>query len=132
MAVIIINSCRADFFGAVCLIFICIIEKAGFWNDFNDRKRFPMADIVFMGLHGDIGENGKLQAAFDVLGIKYTGPNSLGSALAMDKGITKQIFQKNGVLILSAIPRPASARVKTSSSLSASYGRPMKTSSRYA
>ena len=56
-----------------------------------------MADIVFMGLHGDIGENGKLQAAFDVLGIKYTGPNSLGSALAMDKGITKQIFQKNGV-----------------------------------
>ena len=56
-----------------------------------------MADIVFMGLHGDIGENGKLQAAFDILGIKYTGPNSLGSSLAMDKGITKQIFQKAGI-----------------------------------
>lgn len=56
-----------------------------------------MADIVFMGLHGDIGENGKLQAAFDVLGIRYTGPNYLGSALAMDKGITKQIFQKNNI-----------------------------------
>ncbi|MEF9941429.1 MAG: D-alanine--D-alanine ligase [Lachnospiraceae bacterium] len=52
-----------------------------------------MADITFMGLHGDVGENGKLQAAFDILGIKYTGPNSLGSALAMDKGVTKQIFK---------------------------------------
>lgn len=56
-----------------------------------------MADIVFMGLHGDMGENGKLQATFDLLGIKYTGPNSLGSALAMDKGVTKQIFQMSGV-----------------------------------
>ncbi len=56
-----------------------------------------MADIVFMGLHGDIGENGKLQATFDVLGIKYTGPNSLGSTLAMDKGLTKQIFRTEGV-----------------------------------
>lgn len=56
-----------------------------------------MADIVFMGLHGDVGENGKLQATFDILGIKYTGPNYLGSALAMDKGIAKQIFKMSGV-----------------------------------
>lgn len=56
-----------------------------------------IADVVFMALHGDIGENGKLQAAFDILGIKYTGPNSLGSALAMDKGVTKQIFKMSGV-----------------------------------
>lgn len=56
-----------------------------------------LADIVFMGLHGDVGENGKLQATFDILGIKYTGPNYLGSALAMDKGVTKQIFKMAGV-----------------------------------
>lgn len=56
-----------------------------------------LADIVFMGLHGDVGENGKLQATFDILGIKYTGPNYLGSALAMDKGIAKQIFKTSGV-----------------------------------
>ena len=56
-----------------------------------------LADIVFMGLHGDVGENGKLQATFDILGIKYTGPNYLGSALAMDKGITKHIFKMTGV-----------------------------------
>ena len=56
-----------------------------------------MADITFMALHGSLGENGKLQAAFDILGIRYTGPNSLGCALSMDKGVTKEIFQAQGV-----------------------------------
>lgn len=55
------------------------------------------ADIVFMGLHGDCGENGKVQAAFDLFDIKYTGTDSLSSALAMDKAITKQMFLMNGV-----------------------------------
>ena len=56
-----------------------------------------LADIVFMGLHGDVGENGKLQAAFDVLGIRYTGSGSLGCALSMDKLVAKQIFKRSGV-----------------------------------
>lgn len=56
-----------------------------------------MADITFMALHGNLGENGKLQATFDVLGIRYTGPNSLGCALSMDKGVTKEIFKMQGV-----------------------------------
>lgn len=56
-----------------------------------------MADITFLGLHGGEGENGKLQAAFDLLGIRYTGPDSLGCAVAMDKGFTKQVFLESGV-----------------------------------
>ena len=52
-----------------------------------------MADITFIGLHGGFGEDGRLQATFDVLGIKYTGPSSIGNVLAMDKNISKQIFQ---------------------------------------
>lgn len=54
------------------------------------------ADITFLGLHGGEGENGKLQATFDLLGIKYTGPNSLGCAVAMHKGVTKEIFLQSG------------------------------------
>lgn len=50
------------------------------------------ADIVYMGLHGAEGENGKIQAAFDMLGIRYTGSGYLGSALAMDKGMAKKVF----------------------------------------
>lgn len=50
------------------------------------------ADIVYMGLHGADGENGKIQATFDVLGIRYTGSGYFGSALAMDKGMAKKVF----------------------------------------
>ncbi|MBQ5347656.1 MAG: D-alanine--D-alanine ligase [Ruminococcus sp.] len=56
------------------------------------------ADITFFALHGGEGENGKLQAAFDILGIKYTGADYLSAALAMDKGITKALFDKHKVL----------------------------------
>lgn len=50
------------------------------------------ADIVFLALHGENGENGKIQAAFDLLEIQYTGTGYLSSALAMDKNLTKNIF----------------------------------------
>lgn len=56
-----------------------------------------MADIVFMALHGENGENGKIQATFDLFGIKYTGSGYLGSAIAMDKGISKKMFQLGGI-----------------------------------
>ncbi len=55
------------------------------------------ADIVFMGLHGENGEDGKVQAALDLEGIKYTGTGPLGAAVSMDKGLAKQIFAGSGV-----------------------------------
>ena len=55
------------------------------------------ADCVFMALHGSNGEDGKIQAVFELMGIAYTGCSYLGSALAMDKDMTKQLFRENGV-----------------------------------
>lgn len=55
------------------------------------------ADTVFMALHGENGENGKIQATFDLLGINYTGSGYLGSAIAMDKELAKQIFRECNV-----------------------------------
>ena len=55
------------------------------------------ADLVFMGLHGENGENGKVQAALDLFGIKYTGSGYLGSALAMDKAMSRQLLLKHGI-----------------------------------
>ena len=55
------------------------------------------ADLVFLALHGEEGENGKLQALFDIRGIRYTGSGYLGSALAMDKGLTKTLLAQVGV-----------------------------------
>lgn len=56
-----------------------------------------MADIVFMALHGENGENGKIQAAFDLFGIRYTGSDYLGSAIAMNKEMAKKLFRDAGV-----------------------------------
>lgn len=56
-----------------------------------------MADMVFLGLHGASGEDGRIQAAFDLLGIPYTGSGYLGSAIAMDKNYTKQLAGGVGI-----------------------------------
>ena len=50
-----------------------------------------LADVVFLGLHGACGEDGRIQAALDLLGVPYTGSGYLGSALAMNKELTKQL-----------------------------------------
>ncbi len=56
------------------------------------------ADAVFIALHGDVGENGQLQALLDMEGIPYTGSGYAGSLLAMDKDLTKQILTRAGVV----------------------------------
>ena len=53
-----------------------------------------MADIVFLALHGTCGEDGRVQAAFDLMGIPYTGAGYLGSGLAMDKDLTKRLIAR--------------------------------------
>ncbi len=55
------------------------------------------ADVVFIALHGMNGEDGRVQAAFDLMGIKYTGSGYLGAAMTMDKIITKQMVNPRGV-----------------------------------
>ena len=55
------------------------------------------ADIVFMALHGEDGENGKFQALFDIEGIKYTGCGYLASAIAMNKNLSKKLFLMSGI-----------------------------------
>ena len=71
-------------------------ERRSFFGP-NILKLCEEADIVFLGLHGANGEDGKVQATFDLMGIKYTGTGYLSSAMAMDKGITKQMFLVNNV-----------------------------------
>jgi len=68
--------------------------------DFNEKNRkniFSLIrkaspDIAFLGLHGAFGEDGRIQGALDILGIKYAGSGMLASAITMDKIITKKIL----------------------------------------
>lgn len=55
------------------------------------------ADIVFMALHGENGENGKVQATFDLMKVKYTGTGYEGSMLAMSKDLTRKVLTASGV-----------------------------------
>ncbi len=73
-----------------------------------------LADVVFIALHGAMGENGQIQATFDNFSIKYTGTGYIGSLLAMDKDITKKLLVQAGIptadWILYNIPEKALAK----------------------
>ena len=71
-------------------------RKEGFFGK-NVLELCREADIVFNALHGDEGENGKLQAAFDMMNIRYTGAGSQGSLLAMNKSISKLVFREHDI-----------------------------------
>lgn len=61
------------------------------------------ADMVFLGLHGADGEDGRLQAMFDTAGIAYTGSGHLASAIAMDKAIAKRLMREAGVNVAEGV-----------------------------
>lgn len=70
-------------------------------------------DRVFNILHGGEGENGVLQGLLEGLGVAYTGSSVLGSALAMDKIRTKQVWLSLG------LPTPRYARLPKGSDVHA-------------
>ncbi|HSG28510.1 MAG TPA: D-alanine--D-alanine ligase [Candidatus Krumholzibacterium sp.] len=55
------------------------------------------ADVIFVGLHGGAGEDGRVQALLEAAGVKYTGTGVMGSALAMNKDRSKALFDQAGV-----------------------------------
>jgi len=61
------------------------------------------SDVVFLALHGGDGENGHIQAVLDMYGVRYTGCSSLGSSLAMNKELSKILFQTAGILTPSGV-----------------------------
>lgn len=51
------------------------------------------ADVLFLALHGGRGEDGTIQTLLEMVGVPYTGSGRLGSAMAMDKDISKRLFR---------------------------------------
>ncbi|MEG1559253.1 MAG: D-alanine--D-alanine ligase [Clostridia bacterium] len=58
-----------------------------------------MADIVFIALHGNEGEDGKLQALFDLYRIKYTGSDYFSCSMAMEKHVSKNILTNEKIRV---------------------------------
>lgn len=72
-------------------------ERISFLSWKNIYKINTEIDIYFPVLHGPFGEDGRIQALFEMAGVPFVGADSLSSALAMDKVISKILFQKNGL-----------------------------------
>jgi D-alanine-D-alanine ligase len=66
------------------------------------------ADVLFLALHGGRGEDGTIQTLLEMVGVPYTGSGRLGSAMAMDKDISKRLFRAAGVLTADWVMAPAS------------------------
>ncbi|MFI5302000.1 MAG: D-alanine--D-alanine ligase, partial [Polyangiales bacterium] len=60
------------------------------------KQSFAM-DVAFIALHGTMGEDGCIQGMLECLGVPYTGSSVLGSALAMDKLKSKELFRLHNV-----------------------------------
>lgn len=54
-------------------------------------------DVIFPMLHGGMGEDGRLQAALEMVGIPFVGSGSLASAIAMNKPVAKRLFRTAGI-----------------------------------
>jgi D-alanine-D-alanine ligase len=67
------------------------------------------ADVLFLVVHGGVGEGGQLQAILDLIGVPYTGSGALGSALAVDKDLSKRLFRAAGVPVPEWFLAPAQA-----------------------
>ncbi len=70
------------------------IDTQGSWREEMARE---MVGTAFIALHGRGGEDGTIQGALELMGIPYTGPGVLASALAMDKIMTKRVLLAKGI-----------------------------------
>ena len=78
------------------------VDKDGLWYENNKLMNnivdfLKEQDVIFPLIHGNIGEDGKLQGLFETFDIKYVGSNTISSALAMDKAFCKIILDKYNI-----------------------------------
>jgi D-alanine-D-alanine ligase len=85
------------------------LERAFLLSALGTLSQVREADVLFLALHGGRGEDGTIQSLLDTIGVPYTGSGSLGSALAMDKDISKRLFHEAGVLTPDWAMAPLSA-----------------------
>jgi len=87
--------------------------------DIKDENIFSVkdldSDLVFIALHGGIGENGIIQSLCEFHNIPYTGSGVLASALAMNKVFSKRIFKSMGINIADGIHGKSNAIINNNS-----------------
>ncbi len=91
----VIENLKEDFF-----VKDCVIDKQGVWHiegvPIDPRNATLDIDLVFNAMHGEYGEDGTVQNILENLGVKFTGPNSFGARLSMNKVLAKKVYQDLG------------------------------------
>ncbi len=84
-----------------------VIHRDGMWEFpgghtveiFAAIEKLRATDCVFMALHGEFGEDGRIQGMLDLLGLPYTSSGCAASALAMDKMHSKAVVRAQGIRV---------------------------------
>ncbi len=80
-----------------------LVDRQGVWH-WNGLPIAPdqaarQVDVFFNALHGEYGEDGKVQQILDGLGVAYTGSGTVPSALGMNKALAKDLFRRAGLRV---------------------------------
>jgi D-alanine-D-alanine ligase len=86
------------------------LERGLLLSGLGNLKVVRDADVLFLALHGGRGEDGTIQTLLEMVGVPYTGSGRLGSAMAMDKDISKRLFRGAGVPTADWVMAPADRR----------------------
>lgn len=76
------------------------------WTDYPAVERLRTAHGAFLALHGEYGEDGRMQSLLEFYGIPYTGSGVLGSASGMDKARTKEILSTRELPLAPSVEFP--------------------------
>ncbi len=78
-----------------------LIDKKGFWHlgglPFDPKHLHKRAEVAFIAMHGEYGEDGTVQRLLESLHVPFTGSGSFASALGMNKHLAKKVFKDHGI-----------------------------------
>ena len=94
-----VNLATQNYFEEACEVMI--------WNKGGKTEVFTMAggrtlfeiDVIFPIIHGSFGEDGTLQGILRGFKIPFVGPDILGTAICMDKDVTKRVLRESGIRV---------------------------------
>lgn len=100
-------------------------EKSGSTNEVRSNRTLPQLDVVFPLLHGIYGEDGTVQGLLKLADVPFVGAGVLGSAIGMDKDITKRLLREGGVPVPRFVSLTAGAAAEaTYEMLASQFGSP--------
>jgi len=94
------------------------------WSELSALQAMAPQTVVFLALHGGRGEDGRIQAALESAGLRYTGSGPAASSLCMDKRATRGVLLDEGLSVpparlVSRLPADADDRARLEQALRA-------------